>query len=721
MTTKPFITLPIKHIIPISSTYIESPQSIFQGFTKSVISDYDQILNKLTVAPFCVADLLAQEHGKIISRKLSCFHSIDMLRTDLFSDEYFTFQNSVYVFWSTPTSIDDVRHIIDKFIKDKITVLHITTQKEPCCGAIQIEDTNENTFKMWVSKIFKHFITININDLTTKETLNLIESNNSNKKLKLYNKIGHNCTKPFLALLKNIHYDVRDIEPLVSTEDWSIHESAMLTLHNILYNECEYLLNNEELKSNKSDAIIYTPSMFHFLYDKKCFFWKKLEGILSEGDLAFLKKATIDNKGYSNFSHKVLSKKQIKNVLPILAERSAELRHFANLISIFSVGNFAPAFRFPNAVANSRNELKRIAKLLCSPHLNAIEISNAINNLNDRYHSYISNEMLSEALVKYKKITIVSDSPLEWLIYNNTPLMFSHEISRIPSTPGNLVQHNLLSSIDLELKVEQLNKILIIRSFEDNDLIKLKLENAINEFDKKNLYRDLVISIVDVSTKAELISTLNDYDGFIVIFDCHGTPGGELDNGKLVIGSEYIDTWSLSNVARLPPIVLLSACSTHAINGSHASVANGFLRSGALSVLGTLAPVESSHSAILISRIIYRISHFLPGKIHIKNITWRNFISDFFKMSYATDVIRGLHENEGLLSLKEYQKINIETNKLINIDEDPCWRHKMVDKICTASNLNKEIVEKLIRERYSFVESMLYTHLGRPETITIKK
>lgn len=718
---KPFIELPIQHVIPISLKYINSPQSIFQGFTKSVIDDFDPILDKIINAPFCVADLLAQEHGKLISRKLSCFHSIDMMRVDLFCAEYFTPQNSAYVFWSTPNTINDVQSIIERYIEDKIISIHITTKKSPSCGAIHIDDVDENTFKKWVSNIFKKFVKNADDDPTAKETLNFIESKNLIKNLKLNNRIGHNCTKPLLALLENLHYDIRDIEPLPSTEDSSVHESAMLTLHKVLYNECEELLTHEGFKNNKNDAIIYTPSMFHFLYDKNCFFWKGIAKKLSNRDLDFLKKATIENQNYSNFSYENLSKKQIQRVLPIIAERSSELRHFAKLISIFSVGNFAPAFRFPNSVANNRRELKKISKQLCSTHLNPVEISSTINELNEKYHTCISKDILSEMLDKYQKITIVSDSPLEWLIYKNTPLMFSHEISRLPSTPGNLLQHNLLSSVNLELTVKQLNNILIIRSFKNDDVIKFQLEKAIDVFTQENLYRDLSISIVDITTKEELISTLNDYNGFIVIFDCHGTPGGELNNGELIIGNEQVDTWSLANIARLPPIVLLSACSTHAINGSHASVANGFLRSGALSVLGTLAPVESSHSAILISRIIYRISHFLPGRVNIDKITWRNFISNFFKMSYATDIIKGLFDNEKIISLDEYQKINTETNILINIHEDPDWRNKMIENICSISGRDRGMIEELILERYSFVESMLYTHLGRPETITIKK
>lgn len=489
----------------------------------------------------------------------------------------------------------------------------------------------------------------------------------------------------------------------------------MQVLHKDIYNECEYFFTRNEDKDNKTDAIIYTPSMLHFLYDRNCFFWKELANKMSKECLSFLKKATIENENYSNFSHEVLSNKNFKKILPIIAERASELQHFANLISIFSVGNFAPAFRLPNSIANNRKELKKIALNLCSTQLNPTDMSRSINELNEKFKKHISQEILSDILDKYRKITIVSDSPLEWLIYKNIPLMFSHEISRIPSTPGNLVQHNLLSSTEIELKANQLNKILIIRSFKNDDIIKYQLESSINVFIEKNLYRDISISIVDVDTKEDVIYALNNYDGFIVIFDCHGTPGSELNNGDLIIGNEHVDTWSIANIARVPPIVLLSACSTHSINSSHASVANGFLRSGALSVLGTLAPVEASHSAIFIARLIYRISHYLPGRVSMGNITWRNFTSNFMKMSYATDIIRGFHVNEGILSEIEYQNIHIQTNELINIDEATDWRERMIESICSVSGRNAEIIERLILERYSFVESMLYTHLGRPE------
>jgi hypothetical protein len=223
---------------------------------------------------------------------------------------------------------------------------------------------------------------------------------------------------------------------------------------------------------------------------------------------------------------------------------------------------------------------------------------------------------------------------------------------------------------------------------------------------------------VNVDSEFELINELNKFQGSIVIFDCHGNHGGDMEHGWLCIGDEKVDVWSLANRCNIPPIIILSACSTHPIDGSHASVANGLFRCGALSVIGTYAPIRANHAGQFVARLLYRIAAFIPLIVKNRTITWREVISGFLKMSYSTDVLIYMAKDMKILTKEQYTNIHNQTNIIINSNA-PEWTNKFVNLISDEIGKSESEVKELIAEKFQFVDTMLYSQLGRPENIMI--
>ncbi len=196
------------------------------------------------------------------------------------------------------------------------------------------------------------------------------------------------------------------------------------------------------------------------------------------------------------------------------------------------------------------------------------------------------------------------------------------------------------------------------------------MTSSLEHFKTNNQYKNLNITEVNVSSESELIDALNDFSGGIVVFDCHGNHGGETAHGWLCIGDDKVDVWSLAHRARIPPIVILSACSTHPIDGSHASVANGLFRCGAISVIGTYAPIRADHAGLFVARLLFRISEFIPIVIKSRSISWREVITGFFKMSYSTDVLQYMVSESKMLTKQQYIEIHNEVNYIINSGQD---------------------------------------------------
>jgi hydrogenase/urease accessory protein HupE len=254
----------------------------------------------------------------------------------------------------------------------------------------------------------------------------------------------------------------------------------------------------------------------------------------------------------------------------------------------------------------------------------------------------------------------------------------------------------------------------VIRSFEDDDPIRGDLEQAINHYDLSGMK----VEIADVSTREELVNAMNVYQGAMLIFDCHGNHGGKTEPAWLQIGKERVDVWDLKHIARMTPIVVLAACSTHPVDGSHASVANGFLATGVQAVLGTYAPVNSPHTAILVGRLLYRIAAFLPMITKHRPVSWREIVSMFFRMSYVTDVLRDLRGVRKAINEVQYHKLHLDANMAINTGNQD-WLEELQQGVMAATGMSEGDVRKIWLARYQFVETMLFGQLGLPENIAI--
>jgi hypothetical protein len=169
-------------------------------------------------------------------------------------------------------------------------------------------------------------------------------------------------------------------------------------------------------------------------------------------------------------------------------------------------------------------------------------------------------------------------------------------------------------------------------------------------------------------------------------------------------------------VARMPPIVILSACSTHPLDWSETSSAGAFLTMGAMSVLGTVTPISARDAAVFVGRLLLRLAEFVP-MIAGSGQRWSDVISGLLRMSYVTDLIR-VFESEKVISADDHRKIQFEANTLINAESDE-WFEKTLAALALASGWPVERVRSFWLENAYFTSAMRYVHLGSPERIVI--
>ncbi|MFJ2323906.1 CHAT domain-containing protein [Pseudomonas sp. NPDC087817] len=406
-----------------------------------------------------------------------------------------------------------------------------------------------------------------------------------------------------------------------------------------------------------------------------------------------------------------------------VALHNRELETFNLSTGILGISDLCPILRIEPKINKIKGDLINLAN--CSrgngPHIN-FKLNKLANQLQIRMHSLMHakySSLLKNNVPEFSGISLVSDLPLEWLPLRGLPITLRCDVSRIPATPGNASLSQLIKNRYTTVSLSDFKEILVVRSFSDTDKIKFTLEDTLQQWSSRHPeYPNY--KIIDVATAEEFVSTVNDFTGALMIFDGHGTLNKNSDMGSIVVGGSELDVWKLQHQLKMPPIVLLSACDTIPIDGGHGSSANGMLALGAMTVVGTLLPVDAFRSASFIARLIFRISKLLPSIVNRATyMPWRGFMSGMLRMTFCTELIDNLIKETKIISTHDRPDIQLIANSAIN-SMSPDWYEDVLAEICRRSTQEKNKTLELCKFWGSMVESLKYIQLGRPEKIKLR-
>ena len=118
---------------------------------------------------------------------------------------------------------------------------------------------------------------------------------------------------------------------------------------------------------------------------------------------------------------------------------------------------------------------------------------------------------------------------------------------------------------------------------------------------------------------------------------------------------------------RIPPIVILSACDTHAADRNHATTANGFLAMGTRAVLASVFPLDARSAALFTARLLYRIAAFIPTAVRVFDsaLTWTEIISGMLRMQLLSDFREALTQRRSITD-EQSLKLGVDGNMAIN-------------------------------------------------------
>lgn len=399
----------------------------------------------------------------------------------------------------------------------------------------------------------------------------------------------------------------------------------------------------------------------------------------------------------------------------LMQARKAELDLSTALMEILAASEFSAVARLPNDVNRTASAVRQFANHYRSNLRTPANTLDDFRAIQSRLVEAVPSDLMSLIERAGSDIRIVGNAPLEWLPLSGVPLCLRRNVSRIGATPGNLLVEQLGPKAIWRLLPADVGKVLVLSALHPRDVIRGMFETAFETFEKH--WRDrLELIVVEVKTADDMVSALNAFDGAIAIFDGHG----DHKVGKsavLKLQDEDCDVWSLRpRIERAPPIMILSACDTHAADRNHATTANGFLAMGCRAVLGSVFPLGAKDAAIFSARLLYRIVEYVPAAINVRGRahTWAEICTGMLQMQAATDFRYGL-KRKRLLDDGRVRTLGEESNYAINIyGGDPF--ETILDKaieLGVAPNRARRELEIAIASS----SAISYLQLGRPETI----
>lgn len=432
--------------------------------------------------------------------------------------------------------------------------------------------------------------------------------------------------------------------------------------------------------------------------------------------------------------------KDFETMLRIISDRASENSILDSLSLNFTLDTKSPYVRLPNLPSQDitvwySHMFKNTMK---NANLSEIEkFNNNFHKISEKLKLSLDDEFI-DILVKYgKHIKFITDAPIEWVKYKDTPLGLIKSISRMPIIPGNTLvnsaKHNLLTKIP-----KATVSFLIINALNPNDTLYKngkKLGELLKEYFPKHC-----VNYYEVKNKTDFIRTMNENPSTFFIYYGHGSMPEVSRNqpdqiGKLHIGDDEIDMIELeNNIKVVPAVTILGACQTQVLDAHYLNIGNMFLGLGSQSVLATYFPVDGFYTFSLIESIFRHLKNFLSNQApeYIKN--WSDIILQARRTHYIIEPVNTIIEyldkkgdktRVDSESLSQYvmkycieSSCNANTSYISVMEQSVIYRDKAYKEYFkNYPESTRMLIDYIFKHNYVFPESIIFTSLGSPEKI----
>ncbi len=618
---------------------------------------------------------------------------------------------------STRETADSIKQIVSVA---KTTWLHVSTEK--IVGATFIGDVTPEFLRDFCRGALSAYLERHPDQNFEAYAREILDADIDRTRVALNRPYhGSGVTRSNEIALESFGFEFTEHAPLNPSHPDSYVEASISSAKLVALSR-ERLLSGKNV--NTANSFILTASSPAWTSRNQVLDVRKLKGIEGGHTLQSIWKELLNQDRHTGMLSPESLEAMLKDPLTQAVVRLRQQEAFAYVASLTSHAShdLTPVLRLEPRVNRIRHQLIDIGNCArgFGPHRNfkvrklLIRMSQTITSLIDA--GYL--QVLRRSSQRIEGLSIVSDLPLEFVLDDELPLALTYDCSRIPVNPGNASFGELLGHATVTIAQSDFSNVLVVRSFAKSDRLRGVLEMTVRNYGKRT-ERMPNVTFVDVSTPAEFVSAVNSFKGAVMVFDGHGVRNTEHHTGTIVVGGEEMDCWAYRREMNLPPIVLLSACDTLPLDGSHGAIATGLLAAGARTAVGTLLPISGIRGALFVGRLLFRIAEFLPqaALMHDRPLEWRGFLSGLLRMSHVSEVALDAAERFNLHE-DVFREFQLGANLAIN-SRRPDWpeivsqsmRSKLPKAVWTGLPISNPLAMP--------TEALLYVQAGHPELIQI--
>lgn len=381
----------------------------------------------------------------------------------------------------------------------------------------------------------------------------------------------------------------------------------------------------------------------------------------------------------------------------------ARMAFMDNVAMLHCSTRFSPYFRMPILGKNINTELsyvgyKNLSKITSSPNRNK-----TIRQVMDKVGRAMASTALCSTTINAIKndcsqIVALTDLPIEWLMLDDVPLGFSHDVCRIPETPVQslLTQYEESIFTPYIIPKDIIKKTLVV--YGNDEPYFIKMQNATEML--KNKYGFQTRRCLN---KNVFFETVREINPDLLIIDTHGGVDDNRYQSFIMMGNDRVYGDDVINSGIHPRLVFLSACNTFTAYNSIGTIANAFFQAGANAVSTSYMPLEVLPATTLYCRLIANLASAAQKKIH-RN--WLSFISHLLRTSYIHAPILCKAQN---ISPALSKKITFLSTKSMFFQNRP--------KIYKELNSNEFTKEAGINYDTIIPHYLMYSTIGRADLI----
>ena len=259
-----------------------------------------------------------------------------------------------------------------------------------------------------------------------------------------------------------------------------------------------------------------------------------------------------------------------------------------------------------DSIFQKYNELEQ----RCKAGTNNKYVWRALSSLGKQLGHYFSDDQV-QILRHAKDITAFSDFPIGLVILEDdeVPLQCYKSISYLPLTPlTRRYQYEMNRSNQMYLgdhcKIAMAE---CIPNDEENKFVYHMSEEVHRVLtEQQQGYPNFSVVHKKIDSVKSMISFIStNLNADILYISAHGHYDGKRSMAGIMVGNEF---WMANENIVVPPIIILSVCHASPRGMGTITIADLFLRNGALAVLGTFIPVNAHRNLILMTRLFTYIA-----------------------------------------------------------------------------------------------------------------